>query len=68
MSDLFIGGASLACVFVLLMFRVPIGLPMLVIGIAGAGGLSGDWKGVWISLSGSVYFTFASYGLAILPL
>jgi len=68
MSAVAIGAASLFGLFVLLVLRVPIGLPMLIIGIAGAGGLSGDWAGVWVSLSGNVYFTFASYTLAILPL
>jgi len=68
MSDLYIGSTSLVCLFILLVLRVPIGLPMLIIGIVGAGVISGDWKGVWVSLSSSVYFTFASYTLAVLPL
>lgn len=67
MSGLELGILALVALLVLLAIRVPIGVAMLAVGLAGYTYLAG-WMPVLNALKSLVYDTYASYTFSIVPL
>ena len=59
---------SFPVLLVLITFRMPIGLAMLVLGIVGSGLVNGTWMPVLSQLKSLPYDTFSTYSLGIIPL
>ncbi|MEM7302905.1 MAG: TRAP transporter large permease [Pseudomonadota bacterium] len=68
MSNLELGIASLPVLLALIFLRMPIGLAMLGVGMAGTAVALGGPNIVLAQLKGQVYSTFSSYSLSIVPL
>lgn len=67
MSSVQIGFIGIGLVFVLIASRMPVAYVMLVVGIAGVGLLTSIQAALSISAS-TIYDTFASYSLIVVPL
>ena len=67
MSGIELGILALVALLGLLALRVPIGVAMLAVGLAGYAYLAG-WAPVLSALKGLVYDTYASYTFSIVPL
>jgi len=67
-SNFELGVASLPILLLLLFLRMPIGLAMLVVGLAGTSIVTDGWTVVLSRLKTETYFTFSSYSLSIVPL
>lgn len=68
MSNLEVAGAYFAVLLALIFLRVPIGLAMLVCGIAGSWTILGTSVPIMAQLKTIAFETFSSEGLAIVPL
>ena len=68
MSALEIGLVSFPVLMVLIFVRVPIGLAMLVVGLAGASIVTGSSNIALVRLKSETYSTFSSYSLSIVPM
>jgi len=68
MSNLELGIYSLPVLLVLIFLRMPIGLAMLAVGMAGTTFAMGGPLIVLAQLKGQVYSTFSNYSLSIVPL
>lgn len=68
MSNFEIGLISVPLLMALIFIRMPIGLAMFVVGIAGTAIISGDTIAVMARLKTETYSTFSSYSLSIVPL
>ncbi|MCB1387133.1 MAG: TRAP transporter large permease [Nitratireductor sp.] len=68
MSHFDIGLWSFPVLILLIFLRMPIGLAMLVVGLAGTAMITGGWAVVLAKLKNETYSTFASYSLSIVPL
>ena len=68
MSNLELGLLSLPVFLVLIFLRVPIGLAMLLCGMAGTTLITGSPTVILSRFKTEVYSTFSSYSLSIIPL
>ncbi len=68
MSNFEIGLISIPVLMTLIFMRMPIGLAMFVVGIAGTAIISGNTIAVMARLKTETYSTFSSYSLSIVPL
>ena len=68
MSNLELGIYSMPALLVLIFLRMPIGLAMLAVGMAGTSLALGGPTVVLAQLKGQVYSTFSNYSLSIVPL
>ena len=68
MSDLFIGALSFPVLLGLIFLRVPIGLAMFTVGLAGLGLVNGNMLVAFARLKSESYTTFSSYSLSIIPM
>lgn len=68
MSKLEIAIWSFPVLLLLIMFRMPIGLAMLVLGIGGSFLVNGSWLPVLSQLKSLPFDTFSNYSLGIIPL
>ncbi len=68
MSDLELGIASFPLLLLLIFLRVPVGLAMLSVGLAGTYLVSGTLSVGFSQLKHLTYGTFSSYSLSIVPL
>lgn len=68
MTEFEIGVWSFPVLLLLIFLRMPIGLAMLVVGLAGTAVLSGGSMVVLARLKTETYSTFSSYSLSIVPL
>ncbi|NND91179.1 MAG: TRAP transporter large permease, partial [Granulosicoccus sp.] len=68
MSNFELGVASLPLLMLLIFLRMPIGLAMLLCGLAGTSLITGGTGVVLARLKTETYTTFASYSLSIVPL
>ena len=68
MTNLELGLFSLPVLLVLIFLRMPIGLAMLSVGLAGTTVAMGGALVVLAQLKGQVYTTFSNYSLSIVPL
>jgi tripartite ATP-independent transporter DctM subunit len=67
MSDLAIGGVGFAALFLLIALRVPIGVAMLAVGMAGYAAIAGG--GPLLSfLKTEMYWRFSSFDFSVIPL
>jgi tripartite ATP-independent transporter DctM subunit len=67
MSDLAIGAAGFAVLLALIALRVPIGVAMLVVGMAGFGLIAGI-ASLLSFLKTEMYWRFSSFDLSVIPL
>jgi C4-dicarboxylate transporter, DctM subunit len=67
MSDLAIGGAGFAALFLLIALRVPIGVAMLAIGMAGYASIAGGAP-LLSFLKTEMYWRFSSFDFSVIPL
>lgn len=67
MSNVEIGLAGIACLFVLFMLRVPVGMAMLIIGFFGTAAISG-WAPALSSISGETFVVASFYQLIVIPM
>ena len=68
MSNLEIGIWSFPVLLLLIFFRLPIGLAMLLCGIVGTWLVTGTWNPILAKLKAETYSTFSSHSLSIIPL
>ncbi|WP_416900232.1 MAG: TRAP transporter large permease [Minwuia sp.] len=68
MDKLEIALLSFPVLLLLILFRMPIGLAMLVIGIGGSVLVNGSWLQVMSQMKSLPYDTFSNYSLGIIPL
>ncbi len=68
MSDFAIGLLSFPAVLVLIFLRVPIGLTMFLVGLAGLAIVTGDTSIPFAKLKSETFGTFSSYSLSIVPM
>ena len=68
MSNLELGIVSFPVLILLIFLRLPIGLAMLLCGIAGTWIISGSPLPILSRLKGETFSTFSSYSLSIIPL
>ncbi|MEM9277307.1 MAG: TRAP transporter large permease [Pseudomonadota bacterium] len=68
MSNLEIGIYSMPVLLLLIFFRMPIGLAMLVVGLGGTMWITGGSLVVLAKLKNETYSTFSNYSLSIVPL
>src|SRR5690606_8894829 len=68
MTDLEIALASFPLLLVLILLRMPIGLAMLVLGLAGNVLVNNSTVQILSQLKSLTYDTFSSYSLSIIPL
>ncbi|MDN2579433.1 TRAP transporter large permease [Aquibium sp. ELW1220] len=68
MSNLEIGIWSFPILLVLIFFRLPIGLAMLLCGMVGTWLVTGSWNPILAKLKAETYSTFSSHSLSIIPL
>ncbi|RST88182.1 TRAP transporter large permease [Aquibium carbonis] len=68
MSNLEIGIWSFPVLLLLIFFRLPIGLAMLMCGIVGTWLVTGTWNPILAKLKAETYSTFSSHSLSIIPL
>ncbi|MCC0029765.1 MAG: TRAP transporter large permease [Brucellaceae bacterium] len=68
MSNLELGLLSLPVFLVLIFLRIPIGLAMLLCGMAGTTLITGSPTAILSRFKTEVYSTFSSYSLSIIPL
>jgi len=68
LSNFEIGLISIPILMALIFMRMPIGLAMFVVGIAGTAIISGNTIAVMARLKTETYSTFSSYSLSIVPL
>ncbi|MGE0230741.1 MAG: TRAP transporter large permease [Flavobacteriaceae bacterium] len=68
MSDLALAFLSFPVLFALLLLRMPIGLAMLVLGLAGTAIVTGSWTVVLSQMKSVPYDTFSNNSLSIVPL
>jgi len=68
MSNLEIGIWSFPVLLVLIFLRIPIGLSMLIVGIAGNALIRGSFNPTLAQLKDLSYSTFSNYSLSIIPL
>ena len=68
MSNLEIGIWSFPVLLILIFFRLPIGLAMLLCGMVGTWLVTGNWNPILAKLKAETYSTFSSHSLSIIPL
>ncbi|MCB1480845.1 MAG: TRAP transporter large permease [Rhodobiaceae bacterium] len=68
MTKLEIAIWSFPILLVLIAFRMPIGLAMLMIGLGGSALVNGSWIAVMSQMKSLPYDTFSNYSLGIVPL
>ena len=68
MSNLELGIYSFPVLLLLIFLRIPIGLAMLLCGLAGTYLIMGNTAPILARLKGETYSTFSSYSLSIIPL
>jgi C4-dicarboxylate transporter DctM subunit len=68
LSNLEIGIWSFPILLVLIFFRLPIGLAMLLCGMVGTWLVTGSWNPILAKLKAETYSTFSSHSLSIIPL
>jgi C4-dicarboxylate transporter, DctM subunit len=68
LSNLEIGIWSFPVLLVLIFFRLPIGLAMLLCGMVGTWLVTGSWNPILAKLKAETYSTFSSHSLSIIPL
>ena len=68
MTPLLLGILAFPAVLALIFLRVPIGLAMLAVGIAGSWLVTGTINPVMAQFKNVTYSTFASYSLSVVPL
>ncbi|MFN3546548.1 MAG: TRAP transporter large permease [Mesorhizobium sp.] len=68
MSNLEIGIWSFPVLLILIFFRLPIGLAMLLCGMVGTWLVTGTWNPILAKLKAETYSTFSSHSLSIIPL
>jgi C4-dicarboxylate transporter DctM subunit len=68
LSNLEIGIASFPVLLLLIFLRLPIGLAMLLVGLAGSWFVFGSTTPILAKLKSETYSTFSSYSLSIIPL
>ncbi len=68
MTPIEIGLSSFPALLVLIFLRVPIGLAMFLVGLAGTVLLTGGWTIPLARLKTETYTTFSSYSLSIVPM
>ena len=68
MSGLVIAGLFFGLLLFLIFARMPIGLAMLVCGLAGSYTIFGRWAPVFAQLKHHAFETFSSYSLSVVPL
>jgi len=68
LSNLEIGIWSFPVLLLLIFFRLPIGLAMLMCGIVGTWLVTGTWNPILAKLKAETYSTFSSHSLSIIPL
>src|SRR5262245_42983238 len=67
MSDLAIGGVGFAALFMLIALRVPIGVAMLAVGMAGYAAIAGGAP-LLSFLKTEMYWRFSSFDFSVIPL
>ncbi len=68
MTNLEAGIWSFPILLILIFLRIPIGLSMLLVGMAGTWFVFGNTSAILSKLKGETYSTFSSYSLSIIPL
>ncbi len=68
MTDIALGVASFPALLLLIFLRVPIGLAMFLVGMAGYYYLTGGMKLTYSVLKSHTYSEFSSYSLSIVPM
>jgi C4-dicarboxylate transporter DctM subunit len=68
MSDLALGIVGIPLVLVLIFLRIPIGVAMFGVGIAGTWLVTGSFNPIMGQFKNLTYSTFASYSLSVVPL
>ena len=68
MSAVVLGYLGIPVVLLLIFLRVPIGIAMFAVGIAGTWAISGSFNPVAAQFKHLTYSTFASYSLSVVPL
>jgi len=67
MSDLAIGGMGFGALFLLIALRVPIGIAMITVGMAGFTAIAG-WTPLLSFLKTETYWRFTSFDFSVIPL
>jgi tripartite ATP-independent transporter DctM subunit len=67
MSDLAVGGAGFAVLFLLIALRVPIGVSMIAVGMVGYTAIAG-WVPLLSFLKTEAYWRFSSFDFSVVPL
>ena len=67
MSDLAIGGMGFGALFLLIALRVPIGVAMITVGMAGYTAIAG-WTPLLSFLKTETYWRFSSFDFSVIPL
>jgi C4-dicarboxylate transporter, DctM subunit len=68
LTNLEAGIWSFPILLILIFLRIPIGLSMLLVGMAGTWFVFGNTSAILSKLKGETYSTFSSYSLSIIPL
>lgn len=68
MSDLALGLAGIPLVLILIFLRIPIGIAMFGVGIAGTWLVTGSFNPIMGQFKNLTYSTYASYSLSVVPL